>query len=238
MMGWIYESIISGCITMFGLNRNQQKRALWIGVNLIALTPALKLLFDWWFYRLGAEPIRAVTLRTGFWGLTFLVASLAITPVIAATGWRWLNPTRKWLGLYSFFYILAHLLNFAGIDYGFDLPLVVEEIIFRRYALVGFAAFLILLSLAITSTKRAQKRLGKNWKKLHRWVYVAGILGAVHFIWLVKNAYTKPAIFAVLLALFLLARLKPIKLWLQAKQRGRANRGMVRAVGSTKTATE
>ena len=203
------------------LDRKGQKRLLWITVNLIGLFPLGKLLFDWWFYRLGSEPIRAVTLRTGWWTLTFLMVTLAITPLITVFGWRQLNPTRKWFGLYSFLYVAVHLLNFAGIDYGFDFRLVVSEIILRRYALVGFVAFLILLSLAITSNKRAQKQMGKKWKKLHQGVYLAGILGVIHFIWLVKNAYTQPAIFAGILILLLTLRLNPVKLRLQRYQRSR-----------------
>jgi sulfoxide reductase heme-binding subunit YedZ len=108
-------------------------------------------------------------------------------------------------------YVCLHFLIFTWLDYALILPLIVEEIVVRRYALVGFTAFLLLIPLAVTSTKGWQKRLGKRWKTLHKVVYLIGVLAVVHYIWLVKNAYTQPLIFAAAVGLLLLLRVPAVK---------------------------
>lgn len=201
------------------LDRKQKAQIIRYAGHVAAWLPLIVLVYDWWFYRLGIEPIREITLRTGKWTLILLLSSLAITPIKLVTGWNQLHSLRRIFGVYAFMYVCLHLGNFAIVDYNFDLRLVVEEIILRRYALVGFAAFLILLPLALTSTKGWMKRLGKNWTKLHRLVYVAGILGVIHYIWIVKNAYTEPAIYATILTVALMMRLKPIRTRISRWQR-------------------
>jgi methionine sulfoxide reductase heme-binding subunit len=164
---------------------------------------------------LGAEPIEAVTLHTGFWGLVLLLCSLAVTPVRRWTGWNWLAPVRRTLGLCAFFTIAAHFLVYL-VDQGFSPGFIVEDIVDHPYVTVGFAAFLILLALALTSTKAAIRRMGKRWQKLHRLVYLAGGLGVLHFLWLVKKDLRDPLIFAAVFALLMGIRL----LWaLRAKPR-------------------
>jgi sulfoxide reductase heme-binding subunit YedZ len=118
---------------------------------------------------------------------------------------------RKSLGLYAFFYATLHFLTFVGLDYQFDPELLKDAILKKRYALVGFAAFLTLLPLAITSTKGWMRRLGKNWKRLHRLIYLAGLLAIVHFVWLVKSDIREPLAYGAVVVTLLALRLKPLR---------------------------
>lgn len=160
---------------------------------------------------LTINPIQDITFRTGKAALWLLVLSLAVTPAQTLTGYRPLVKIRRPLGLYAFFYASLHFLIFVGLDYGFSWPLLQEAIFEKRYALVGFAALLIMLPLAITSTKGWMKRLGKRWKGLHRWVYVAGILVAIHYIWVVKADLREPLIFSAAIAILLLMRIPAVR---------------------------
>ena len=170
----------------------------------VGLFPLAWLIFDFWFGLLGAEPIRAMILRTGKAAIILLTLSLAATPAGYIFRWKEATLLRRPLGLYAFMYVCLHFLIFIWLDYALIVPLIVEEIVARRYALVGFAAFLLLIPLAVTSTKGWQKRLGKRWKTLHKAVYLIGVLAVVHYIWLVKNAYTQPLLFAAAVGLLLL----------------------------------
>jgi sulfoxide reductase heme-binding subunit YedZ len=120
-------------------------------------------------------------------------------------------PARKWLGLYAFFYASLHFLIFIGLDYGFDWSLLYEAIFEKRYALVGFAALLILLPLAITSTQGWMRRLGKRWKSLHRWVYLAGILAVIHYVWVVKADIREPLAWGAVLGILLILRIPAVR---------------------------
>lgn len=194
-----------------GLSREGRRRLLGITVHAAALFPLAWLVFDFWLGYLGPEPVRAMILRLGKAAIIMLTASLACTPASILFGWKWTLPFRRTLGLYAFLYVCLHLLVFVWLDYAFLWSLIVEEIIKRRYALVGFAAFLLLIPLALTSTRGWQRRLGRRWKTLHKLVYLIGVLAVVHYIWLVKNAYAQPLLFAALVSLLLLVRLEPIK---------------------------
>jgi sulfoxide reductase heme-binding subunit YedZ len=196
---------------MTRLSKKTQQRSLKLLTHVGALIPLLLIVWGLSQGQLGADPIREVTLRTGKAAITLLVLSLAVTPLKIWFGWKQFHPLRKILGLYAFFYVAIHLLIFVWLDYGLDLELILEATFEKQYALVGFVAFLILLPLAITSTRWAMRKLGKNWTRLHRWVYLAGILAVVHYLLLVKNAYTSPLIYAAILAVLLLTRIKPVK---------------------------
>ena len=161
--------------------------------------------------QLGIEPIRDITLRTGKAALILLMLSLACTPVNTLLGFNTVVKVRRTLGLYAFCYALGHVLMFVVVDYGLDLDLLKEAILEKPYALVGSAAFLILLPLALTSTKGWQKRLGRAWKKLHRWVYLAALLAIVHFVWIVKLDAREPLAYGAIVVLLLLMRLRPIR---------------------------
>ena len=193
------------------LSREGRRRLLRVAYHAVGLFPLAWLLFDFWFGLLGPEPIRAMILRTGKAAIIMLTLSLACTP--AGYLFRWKNATtvRRPLGLYAFMYVCLHFLIFIWLDYALIVPLIVEEIVARRYALVGFAAFLLLIPLAVTSTKGWQKRLGKRWKMLHKLVYLIGVLAVIHYIWLVKNAYTQPLLFAAAVGLLLLLRVPAVK---------------------------
>ncbi len=157
---------------------------------------------------LGANPIEEITRFTGIWTLRFLVLALAVTP-LRRLGWKGLAPYRRTLGLVTFFYACLHLATYVGLDLGFDLGSVTEDIRKRPYITVGFTGFVILLALAVTSTKRAMKRLGRNWTRLHRLVYVAALCGVIHFIWLTKADFREPTVYAILVGILLLARIVP-----------------------------
>jgi sulfoxide reductase heme-binding subunit YedZ len=193
------------------LSHKTQQRILKLLTHIGALIPLALLIWDYNLEQFGADPIREVTLRTGKAAITLLMLSLAITPLKIWFGWKQLHPLRKLLGLYAALYVGLHLLIFVWIDYGLDLALIYEALFEKRYALVGLGAFLILLPLAATSTRWAMRKMGKNWTRLHRWVYVAGILAVLHYILLVKNAYTSPLLYAAVLTILLLTRVKPVK---------------------------
>ena len=186
-------------------------RVLKIPVFLLCLLPAVKLALETFGVAglsLGANPVEALIHGLGIWGLNFLLITLAVTPLRRLTGQAWLLRFRRMLGLFAFFYILMHFLTYAGIDQRFDLDTIFEDIVERPYITVGFTALTLLLPLALTSTKGMMRRLGRNWKKLHRLVYVAAILGVWHFYWQVKLDTLEPVIYAAILAGLLALRIR------------------------------
>jgi len=193
------------------LTRRLRENWLRIATHVGALTPLALLAWDYWDGRLSVNPIQDITLRTGKAALVLLVLSLACTPINSVFGYKPVLRVRRTLGLYAFMYVALHLLIFVGLDYGFDWVLIREAIFEKRYALVGFAAFLILLPLAVTSTKGWMRRLGKLWKRLHRAVYLAALLAMVHFVWLVKSDIREPLLFGAVVVVLLLLRISPIR---------------------------
>lgn len=173
--------------------------------------PMLILLWDWWQGNLTANPIQAATLRTGRFAIILLILSLSITPMNFLFRLRQVIPLRKWLGLYSAFYVGVHFLIFIGIDYRFDISFILADLVAKRYVIVGFLAGLILLPLTLTSTKGWQRRLKKNWKRLHRFVYLAGLLAATHYIWLVKSDIRTPLLYAGVVVMLLILRIPVIR---------------------------
>jgi sulfoxide reductase heme-binding subunit YedZ len=174
-----------------------------------SLVPLAVLVADAFGGRLGPEPIRAAELRTGIWGLTFLVATLAVTPVRRATEWNVVGGYRRMLGLFAFAYIALHFLTWFGIDQFFAIEYIAADIAKRPYITVGFASFLLMIPLAITSRASMVRRLGRRWKTLHSLVYVAALGGIVHFAWEVKADMAVPTRYALVLVLLLLLRFVP-----------------------------
>ena len=175
-----------------------------------ALAPLALLLLDAARHRLGANPIEAVLNRLGFWTLTFLALSLAPTPLRRWTGVGWPLRLRRLLGVTAFCYAALHFSWYLGVDQFFDLQAVGADVVKRPFITVGFATLVLLLPLAITSTDGWVRRLGfERWKALHRLAYAAALLGVLHFVWRVKADRLKPAVFAVVIAVLLLARLGP-----------------------------
>jgi sulfoxide reductase heme-binding subunit YedZ len=157
---------------------------------------------------LGANPIATALNQLGLVTLVFLVASLACTPLKIVFGWTWPVRIRRMLGLFAFFYALLHVSTYSGLDQVFDLKAIWTDISKRKFIFVGFAAFVLLLPLALTSTDAMVRRLGfQRWKRLHRLAYVAAILGVVHFTWRVKKDISQPLVYAAILAVLLGIRL-------------------------------
>ncbi|MGH9312315.1 MAG: sulfite oxidase heme-binding subunit YedZ [Vicinamibacterales bacterium] len=155
---------------------------------------------------LGANPIEAVTLATGRWTLRLLLVTLAVTPVRRVTGWNRLVGFRRMLGLFAFFYATLHFAIYLAIDQFFDWETIVEDVTKRPFITAGFAAFVLLIPLAVTSTKGWIRRLGRRWQQLHRLIYVSAMLAVVHFIWKVKSDLRDPLFYATILAILLVAR--------------------------------
>jgi sulfoxide reductase heme-binding subunit YedZ len=156
---------------------------------------------------LGANPVEQATHVTGDWALRFLFLSLAVTPLRRLLGWNWAVPLRRTLGLTAFVYACLHYLIYLGLENMFDWQLIVEDVLERRYVWAGFAAFLCLVSLAVTSTRAMIRRLGRRWVALHRLVYLAAVLAVIHFLWLVKLDLREPLLYAAVLTLLLGMRL-------------------------------
>jgi len=173
-------------------------------VFLVALIPLAKLAWLGLHDGLGANPIEKITRTTGYWTLTFLMITLAATPLRSVSGWSWPIRWRRMLGLFAFFYASLHFLTYLVLDQFFDWPAIVKDIAKRPYITVGFPAFVMLVPLAVTSTNKMVQRLGaKRWKNLHKLIYIIGIAGVVHFWWLVKKDITEPVQFAVVLTVLL-----------------------------------
>ena len=186
-----------------------KRRLIHFGVVLVSLLPLLALGIGALGDGLGADPIERITHTTGEWGLRMLLCSLAITPLRRFTGLAVLAPYRRTFGLLAFSYATLHLLTYVGLDQTFDWALLLEDVLERRYVTAGFAAWLCLLPLALTSTRGMIKRLGQRWRVLHRLAYVAGVLGVVHYLWLVKADLVPPILHGLVLALLLGARRLP-----------------------------
>lgn len=152
---------------------------------------------------LGANPIEAITHVTGEWALRLLLLTLAVTPLRRLFGWAWLAPLRRTFGLFAFGYAALHGLTYVALDQGFDWPLLVEDVLDRRYITAGAFGLLCMVPLAFTSTRAMMRRLGRRWITLHRLTYVAAIAGVVHYLWLVKADLLPPLVHAAILALLL-----------------------------------
>lgn len=176
----------------------------------LALVPFARLVWLAVTDGLGANPVEFVVRSLGTWTLVFLCITLAVTPLRWATGWAWVLRLRRMLGLFAFFYATLHLLAVAGIDLGFDWTAIVKDIAQRPFITVGFAAYVLLIPLAATSTNAMVRALGgRNWKRLHRLVYVIALLALVHYWWhkAGKNDFAQPTVYAVIVGLLLGVRL-------------------------------
>lgn len=197
-----------------------------IATHIGALLPLALLISDAVNNNLTVNPIQEISQRTGKIALVLLVLSLVCTPLNTVFGLRQALTLRRPLGLYAFAYTTLHLLNFAVVDYGLNPALLREAIIEKRYVLVGFAAFLLLLPLAITSTTGFQRRLGKRWKQLHRLVYAAALLAIVHYVWLVKADVREPLLYGAIVGGLLVLRIPMVRRMLtrvrQSRKHGRA----------------
>lgn len=187
-------------------------------VFLAALAPLLWLVYRAVTDDLGAEPVRELEIETGLWTLRLLAATLALTPLRRLFGWNGLVKYRRMLGLFTFFYATVHLSLWVGPDYLFAFDQMAEEIVKHRYILVGMATYLLLVPLAITSTKGWVRRLGgARWSRLHRLIYLAAIGGTVHYLWAVKKDTLFPIVYFLLFAALL-----GMRVWWWRERRARA----------------
>jgi sulfoxide reductase heme-binding subunit YedZ len=155
----------------------------------------------------AVNPIEFLTRSLGTWTLTMLLITLGITPLRRLTGWNWLVKLRRMFGLFAFFYVALHFTTYIWLDKFFDLHAIVKDIYKRPFITVGFAAFVLLMPLALTSTDAMMRRLKRNWARLHQLVYPIAIIAVLHYWWLVKRDHTQPFIYALVLAGLLGVRL-------------------------------
>ncbi|WP_236725688.1 sulfite oxidase heme-binding subunit YedZ [Candidatus Reidiella endopervernicosa] len=174
---------------------------------LLCLLPLAMIAWSGWQGGLGANPIEALSHRTGDWALRFLLITLAVTPLVKLFGWSWLMRLRRILGLFCFFYATLHMANYVVLDQFFAWSEIIADVIKRPYITVGLATYLLLLPLAVTSTNAMMRRLGKRWKQLHSLIYPASMLAVIHFLWLVKADLREPMIYGMILLLLLGYRL-------------------------------
>jgi sulfoxide reductase heme-binding subunit YedZ len=176
-------------------------------IFIASLWPILSIGIDIFQNNLGANPVEFIERHFGKWTLIFLCLTLSMTPLRRITKINQWILYRRMLGLFVFFYASIHLICYIGLDYQFAWIDIKNDIIKHRYVLVGFLAWLLLLPLAITSSDKMIRKLKKNWKLLHRLIYVIAILGVLHFIWLVKKDITEPLIYAAIVSILLILRL-------------------------------
>jgi sulfoxide reductase heme-binding subunit YedZ len=183
-------------------------------IFLICLIPLISLIWNAFQGHLGANPIEKVTHITGEWALRFLLLTLSVTPARKLLGWHFLLRLRRMVGLYAFFYACLHFLTYMVLDQFFDFDEIIKDILKRPYITVGFAAFVLLIPLAVTSTNTMMKRLGRRWKSLHQLIYVIGVLAILHFLWLVKADNLEPLVYACILLVLFMARV-----WIQRREK-------------------
>ena len=160
------------------------------------------------FNRLGPEPVDRIINHFGEWTLIFILLTLSMTPLKKITkSVEWIK-FRRMLGLFTFFYASIHMLSYVGLDYRFNFEPLINDVLKKKFIFIGFSAWLLLIPLAITSSERMVRLLKQNWKKIHRLIYVIGIFGVLHYIWLSKTIFFKPLIFLIILVILLLFRIK------------------------------
>ena len=173
----------------------------------LSLIPLILIVYKTFTNNLGPEPIKEITHHTGEWALLFIVFTLAMSPLKKITNLNIWISFRRMLGLFAFFYASLHLMTYVGLDYRFDLENISRDILTKKFIFIGFAAWLLLVPLAITSSKKMMGILKHNWKKLHRLTYIIAIFAVVHFIWLVKRDLTEPLIYLFIILALLALRI-------------------------------
>src|SRR5580693_2916784 len=192
-------------------------RILKVFIFLAALIPLGLLGWKAFHDGLGANPIEVITHATGDWTLRLILITLGITPLRRISRQYWLIGARRMVGLFASFYATLHFTTYIWLDKFFDIHEMVKDIAKRPFITVGFSAFVLMIPLALTSTAWSIRRLGgKNWQRLHRLIYLTGILGVVHYIWLVKADLRKPLEYGIVLSILLLYR---VGVWVSEKRK-------------------
>ena len=174
----------------------------------LSLIPFLIIVYKIYFNQLGPEPVKEITHHTGEWTLIFICLTLAMNPLKRLTKLSIWLKFRRMLGLFVFFYATIHLLTYVGIDYRFNWAPIFDDVLKKKYIFIGFAAWVLLIPLAITSSHKMIKLLKNNWKRLHRLIYIIAIFGSLHYIWLSKTIFFKPLIFMIIILVLLSLRIK------------------------------
>src|SRR6266498_2500223 len=196
----------------------QRYTPLQIAIHIYGWSALVRLIIDLFNHHLTANPIQALEQRTGRHAITLLVLSLACTPLNNLFGWRELIKRRRALGLYAFMYATIHVIIFIDLDYGLAWSLIVQTVLEKPYIVVGMIAFLMLIPLAFTSFDIWKKRLGKNWKRLHQFVYLIAPLAVLHYAWGKKGDFfqlrgdiIRPLIYSLIILLFLITRIPQVR---------------------------
>ena len=183
-----------------------------IFVFLLCLWPLYSIIYQIFYNKLGAEPVDKIINHFGEWSLIFIFLTLSMSPLKKITNSLIWIKFRRMLGLFVFFYASIHLLSYVGLDYRFNFPPIINDVLKKKFVFIGFAAWLLLIPLAITSSNKMMRILKHNWKKIHRLIYIIGIFGVLHFVWLSKTIFFKPLIFLFILIILLLFRVNFKKL--------------------------
>ena len=184
------------------------KRYFKPSVFILSIIPFLIITYKIFLNKLGPEPVKEITHFTGEWTLVFICLTLAMSPLRRFTHFSFWIKIRRMLGLFVFFYASLHLLTYVGIDYRFNWQPIFDDVIKKKYIFIGFAAWLLLIPLVITSSQKMVSILKHNWKKLHRLIYLIAIFGSLHFIWLSKTIFFKPLIYFLIILFLLLLRIR------------------------------
>ena len=177
-------------------------------VFFLSLWPIYLISYQIIFNQLGPEPVDRIINHFGEWTLIFILLTLSMTPLKKITkSVEWIK-FRRMLGLFTFFYASIHMLSYVGLDYRFDFEPLINDVLKKKFIFIGFSAWLLLIPLAVTSSEKMVRLLKQNWKKIHRLIYIIGIFGVLHYIWLSKTIFFKPLIFLIILIILLLFRIK------------------------------
>ena len=174
----------------------------------LSLLPILIIFYQITFNQLGPEPVKEITHVTGNWTLRFIIITLAMTPLQKFTKLNFWITYRRMFGLFVFFYASTHMMTYVGIDYRFDWSSISDDIIKKKFIFAGFLAWLLLVPLALTSSKRMIRLLKDKWKKLHKLIYIISLLGITHYMWLVKVVTAEPLIYLIIIVILLTLRVK------------------------------
>ena len=179
-----------------------------ISIFFLSLLPILIIFYQIIFNQLGPEPVKEITHVTGNWTLRFIIITLAMTPLQKFTKLNFWISYRRMFGLFVFFYASAHMMTYVGIDYRFDWSSIGDDIVKKKFIFAGFLAWLLLVPLALTSSKRMIRLLRDKWKKLHKLIYIISLLGIIHYLWLVKVVTIEPLIYLIIIVILLTLRVK------------------------------
>ena len=186
-------------------------------IFILSIIPFLIITYKIFLNKLGPEPVKEITHFTGEWTLIFICLTLSMSPLKRFTNFTFWIKIRRMLGLFVFFYATLHMLTYVIIDYRLDWNQILDDVVKKKYIFVGFAAWVLLIPLVLTSSQKMIKTLKQNWKKLHRLIYIIAVFGSLHFIWLSKTIYFKPLIYFLIITFLLILRINIKKIILKTK---------------------